>query len=410
MPFASATISAHRSETQRREPSPFRAEPSLGAEARHRLLPPHMPIDARIDAWATLAHKPIPQGALVLLLQSFGDPIAVLRASRTALRSFVSNAVVDRVLTPVPADRLAATRTWLDAPDHHLIAWDDADYPQALLDIGGAPAVLFHVGRRDLLNRISIAIVGSRNATPQGIENARAFAGTLADAGVTIVSGLALGIDAAAHEGAVDRVGSTIAVVGTGPDRVYPARNRELARAIAERGALISEYVPGTPARKENFPRRNRLLSGLSRGVLVVEATLSSGSLITARLAGEQGRDVFAIPGSIHSMFSKGPHKLIREGAKLVETANDVLVEIGITGSTQAAASTPSSGPKDGPHAKLLKAIAHDPVDLDMLIERTHMRLDEIQAALTELELDGHVAALPGGRWQRLESSSRTRA
>ena len=371
-----------------------------------------MSIDRRVDAWATLAQKALPQRALVALLRAFGDPISVLAATRAELRSIVSDAASDRVLAPLTAERSATTRAWLETAGHELIAWDDADYPRALLDIGDAPPVLFHIGRRDLLNRTSIAIVGSRNATPQGIENARAFAAALADAGVTIVSGLALGIDAAAHEGALRHAGSTIAVIGTGPDRVYPARNRALARAIAERGTLISEYPPGTPARKENFPRRNRLLSGLARGVLVVEATLSSGSLITARLAGEQGRDVFAIPGSIHSPFSKGPHKLIREGAKLVETAEDVLAEIGLSGPARAALSDASAddAPREPRLAALLEAIAHDPVDLDRLMERTHMRADEIQAALTMLELDGHIAALPGGRWQRLDAPSRTRA
>lgn len=371
-----------------------------------------MPIDARVDAWAVLAHKALPQRALFELLRAFGDPIAILGASRSALQARVTNAVIDRLMTPVAVDRLDATRAWLAAPDHNLIAWDDTDYPHALFDIADAPAVLFHVGRRDLLNRVSIAIVGSRNATPQGMENARAFAATLADAGVTIVSGLALGIDAAAHQGALHRAGSTIAVVGTGLDRVYPARNRELARAIAEHGTLLSEYVPGTPARRENFPRRNRLLSGLSRGILVVEATLSSGSLITARLAGDQGRDVFAIPGSIHSMFSKGPHRLIREGAKLVETADDVLIEIGMAAPARSATRIPApdDASQDPEQTALLEALAHDPADLDMLIARTHLRADEIQSALTKLELDGHVASLPGGRWQRLESPSRTRA
>ena len=370
-----------------------------------------MSIDAGVDAWATLAQKALPHRTIVELLRAFGDPIAVLRASRTQLKSVVPEAAVDRLLAPVAVDRLAATRAWLEAPAHNLIAWDDVDYPRALLDIGDAPPVLFHVGRRDLLNRTSIAIVGSRSATPQGVENARAFSAALSEAGVTIVSGLALGIDAAAHDGALHHAGSTIAVVGTGPDRIYPARNRTLALAIAERGTLISEYPPGTPARKENFPRRNRLLSGLSRGVLVIEATLSSGSLITARLAGEQGRDVFAIPGSIHSPFSKGPHKLIREGAKLVETANDVLAEIGVVSPPRDKTSVPNGDHivPDMQWAELFAAIAHDPVDLDMLIARTHMRADELQAALTALELDGRVAALPGGKWQRLDPASRTR-
>ena len=226
-------------------------------------------------------------------------------------------------------EALGATSRWLDDPSHHVVAWDDAHYPRALLDIGHAPPVLFFIGRREILNRPAFAIVGSRNATPQGKANAREFAQALASAGLTIVSGLALGIDAAAHEGALTTEASTLAVVGTGPDRVYPARNRDLARRIADAGGIVSEFLPGTPPRKENFPRRNRLISGLARGVLVVEATLSSGSLITARWAGEQGREVFAIPGSIHSPFAKGCHKLIREGAKLVETAQDVLDELG---------------------------------------------------------------------------------
>jgi DNA processing protein len=373
-----------------------------------------MPIDARVDAWATLALKGLPYRALFELLRALGDPVAVLRASRAQLQSIVHKAAVDRLLSPIVAERYAATRAWLDAPEHELIAWDDADYPRALLDIGDAPPVLFHVGRRDLLNRPSVAIVGSRNATPQGVENSRAFAAALADAGITIVSGLAIGIDAAAHEGALAHDGSTIAVVGTGLDRVYPARHRELARAIAVRGALLSEYPPGTPPLKENFPRRNRLLSGMVRGVLVVEATLSSGSLITARLAGEQGRDVFAIPGSIHSPFSKGPHKLIREGAKLVETAQDVLAELGGVGAgayAEAEAST-NDAVREPKQAALLDAIAHDPVDIDTLMARTQMPADEVQAALTALELDGKIAPLPGGRWQRVERApiSRTRA
>ncbi|HEY3178491.1 MAG TPA: DNA-processing protein DprA [Casimicrobiaceae bacterium] len=373
-----------------------------------------MSIDARVDAWATLALKALPQRALFDLLRILGDPAAVLNASRGELQSIVPKAAVDRLLSPVPSERYNATRAWLEASDHELIAWDDTDYPRALLDIGDAPPVLFHVGRRDLLNRPSIAIVGSRNATPQGIENSRAFAAALADAGITIVSGLAAGIDAAAHEGALDHDGSTIAVVGTGLDRVYPARHRALAHAIALRGALLSEYPPGTPPLKENFPRRNRLLSGLVRGVLVVEATLSSGSLITARLAGEQGRDVFAIPGSIHSPFSKGPHKLIREGAKLVETAQDIIGEIaGAAAAPFAAVETSTNNVVREPkHAALLDAIAHDPVDIDTLMARTQMPASDVQAALTALELDGSVASLPGGRWQRVDRApiSRTRA
>src|SRR6478609_6788960 len=288
-----------------------------------------MALDPRSLQWATLAHKALPQRALVALLRAFDDPGAILAAPAAQLARHVPADVVAAVAAPVDDNALTATQRWIDDPQHHVIAWDDGDYPRALLDIGHAPPVLFYIGSRVLLNRPALAIVGSRHATPQGRTNAREFAKALAAANLTIVSGLALGIDAAAHEGALGTESSTIAVIGTGPDRVYPARNRELAQRIAQSGGLLSEFLPGTPPRKENFPRRNRLISGLARGVLVVEATLSSGSLITARWAGEQGREVFAIPGSIHSPFAKGCHKLIREGAKLVETAQDVLDELG---------------------------------------------------------------------------------
>jgi DNA processing protein len=371
-----------------------------------------MPIDARIDAWAILAQKAIPSRTLVEVLRAFDGPAGALNATRAQLAARLPPAAVERMLAPPPAEALATTRDWLADPGHELIAWDDPDYPRGLLDLPDAPPVLYFVGRRELLARTALAIVGSRNATPQGIDNAQAFAGALSAAGVTVVSGLALGIDTAAHRGALDGAGSTIAVIGTGPDRVYPARNRELAHAIAERGAIVAEFPPGTPPRKENFPQRNRLLSGLARGVLVVEATLSSGSLITARLAGEQGRDVFAIPGSIHSPFSKGPHKLIREGAKLVETAQDVLEDLGLTPPSPVQARGAADSADSGPHAAVLRAMGHDPVDLDQLIARTSMTAQNLAAALTTLELDGCVAVLPGGRWQRTgaRGSSRTRA
>ena len=367
-----------------------------------------MPFDARIDAWAVLALKALPSRAMVEVLRAFGGPLETLAATRAELAAKLPPALVLRVLAPVAADALAATRAWLADSRHELIAWDDPDYPRQLLDLPDAPPVLYLVGRRELLARASIAIVGSRHATPQGVDNAKAFASVLSAAGLTIVSGLALGIDTAAHRGALDHAGSTIAVIGTGPDRVYPARNRDLAHAIAERGAIVSEFAPGTPPRKEHFPRRNRLLSGLARGVLVVEATLSSGSLITARLAGEQGRDVFAVPGSIHSPFSKGPHKLIREGAKLVETAQDVLEDLGLA--PPARADTDDTEDDDtGPQAAVLRAMGHDPVDLDQLIARTSMTAQNLAAALTTLELDGRVAAQAGGRWQRAGARARSR-
>ena len=364
-----------------------------------------MPLDSRSLAWATLAHKRLPQRALVVLLAELRDPQAVLDASAAVLARHVPPELAAAVRAPVPTAELDATIRWLDDPAHHLIAWDDSDYPRALLDLGHAPPVMFHLGRRDLLNRPALAIVGSRNATPQGRATARDFARALAEAGLTIVSGLALGIDAAAHEGALGTASSTVAFTGTGPDRVYPARNRDLARRIADTGSIVTEFVPGTPPRKENFPRRNRLISGLARGVLVVEATLSSGSLITARWAGEQGRDVFAIPGSIHSPFARGCHKLIRDGAKLVETAEDVLVELGLSQNTPSPPRAPLV-PSTNNEAWLLASLGYDPVTIDALVERAGRPADVIAAALVRLELDGLVAALPGGFWQRDRAKS----
>ena len=360
-----------------------------------------MALDSRSLAWATLAHKALPQRAVVALLRQFGDPARVLAASRAQLARTVAASVADLTLAPVDAEALASTERWLDHPDHHLIAWDDADFPRALLELGDAPPALFHMGRRELLARPAFAIVGSRHGTPQGLETARDFAQALGGSCFTIVSGLALGIDAAAHEGALATEGATLAVVATGLDRVYPARNRDLARRIAEGGALLSEHLPGTPPRKEHFPRRNRLISGLARGVLVVEATLSSGSLITARLAGDQGRDVFAIPGSIHSPFAKGCHKLIREGAKLVETAQDVLDELRGAGAQTCSPGATHAGMPRAHVGPVLAAMGYDPVSVDALVARMRAAPDAIVAELVTLELAGTVAALPGGFWQR---------
>lgn len=362
-----------------------------------------MPLDARAEAWARLALLRLPPEATTALLHSFGSAEAVFAAARPRLAAVTSPSFAARIVGPIEGGMLQATRQWLDHPAHQLLAWDDPDYPQALLTIPDAPPALFFMGRRELLNRPALAIVGSRHATPQGVDNAREFARALSEAGLTIVSGLALGIDAAAHEGALAGAGSTIACIGTGPDRVYPASHRRLAHTIAESGAMLTELPPGTPPLRHNFPLRNRLISGLARGVLVVEATLSSGSLITARLAGEQSRDVFAIPGSIHSPFSRGCHRLIREGAKLVETAQDVLDELGIDG---IATAPPQSDAPDAPassaHRAVVVALGGDPCDLDTLIARTHLAADAVAATLVELELDGQVAALPGGRWQRV--------
>ena len=266
----------------------------------------------------------------------------------------------------------------------------DAAYPQALLEIADPPTLLYVRGNVDLLRKRGLAMVGSRNATPQGLQTAENFAKALANKGLCIISGLALGIDAAAHRGALAGGGDTIAVIGTGSDRIYPA--------IVERGAVISEFPLGTPSIAANFPRRNRIISGLSRGVLVVEAAPESGSLITARLAGEQGREVFAIPGSIHSPVARGCHKLIKQGAKLVETANDVLEELGNFDTLTKPAEEISQNLED----PVLTALGHAPCSLDDLVEYTGQSADQLLPELLMLELSGQIATLPGNRYQRL--------
>ena len=361
-----------------------------------------MNVDSRAEAWARLQLSDVAPRPLVALLRAFETPEGVLAATPAQRRRHVPAAVADRFDIPPDAARVDAMLAWLSEPGHGLIAWGDPDYPAPLLEIGDPPPVFYCHGRRELLARPAFAIVGSRNATPQGCADAEAFAGAISAAGLAIVSGLALGIDAAAHRGGMGGAGGSIAVIGTGPDRIYPARNRDLAHELAVRGLVLSEFAVGTPPLKQNFPRRNRLVSGLSRGVLVVEATLSSGSLITARLAAEQGRDVFALPGSIHSPFSKGGHRLIREGAKLVETAQDILDELGIA--HEAAPSADPGGPVE-PDAALravMRALGHDPADLETLAARSALPIATLVGALTTLELAGRVACLPGGIWQRV--------
>jgi DNA processing protein len=276
----------------------------------------------------------------------------------------------------------------------------DTAYPKSLLEIPDPPLMLYAKGRIELLSANSIAVVGSRNATAQGISNAEKFSEVLSKAGFTIVSGMALGIDTAAHQGALRGSGSTVAVIGTGADIVYPARNHALAHMIAESGCILSEYALGTPALPANFPRRNRIISGLSKGVLVVEAAAQSGSLITARMAGEQGRDVFAIPGSIHSPLAKGCHLLIKQGAKLVESAQDILEEI----SCRKPAPVPAAA-QAVPDSPILAAMGFDPVDLDTLAERCGFDIASLHAELLTLELDGMVETLPGGTVRRLATT-----
>ena len=368
-----------------------------------------MIVDARVRAWVRLQSSGVPARWLVALLRAFGGPEAVLAANPSQRRRVVPPEIAQSLEAPDEVARFDATLAWLAADGHNLVAWDDADYPPSLLEIGDPPAALFCLGSRDLLRRPAMAIVGSRNATPQGRADAEAFAAALSSAGLTIVSGLAVGIDAAAHRGGLAHAGSSIAVVGTGLDRVYPAANRALAHDLAQRGLIISEYAPGTPARKHHFPRRNRLISGLARGVLVVEATLSSGSLTTARLAGEHGREVFALPGSIHSPFSKGCHKLLREGAKLVETADDILCELKLPPTRAAAAAgVEPEAEVDNTQRAILSALGYAPMNVDALATRCGLAPAAISAALTALELDGRVALVPGGLWQRLHGTTGT--
>ncbi len=346
------------------------------------------------------------------LLTAFGLPTQVFAAGSEALARVVPQPLA-RVLaasaSPAIEAAITATENWLaSSPAHALITLADDAYPQLLLATTDPPALLFAVGNLELLQRPALAIVGARHATRQGESNAESFAQSLARAGLAIVSGLAVGIDAAAHRGALhaldDGAGaSTIAVLGTGIDIVYPASNRSLARDIGERGLLLSELPLGTPPLAHQFPRRNRLIAGLSRGVLVVEAALRSGSLITARLAAELGREVFALPGSIHAPLSKGCHRLIKDGAKLVETAQDVLEELGLTSgprptSTSDAHSTSMSTPQQA----LLTALGHDPVDFDTLAARTGQAAGALTAMLLDLELAQQVERLPGNRYQRL--------
>jgi DNA processing protein len=295
---------------------------------------------------------------------------------------------------------LATAETWLEAPGHHILTLADDNYPRQLLEISDPPALLYVSGRADLLSRPSLAMVGSRHASAQGAANAERFARAFSDAGLVVVSGLALGIDAAAHRGALGGASGTVAVLGTGADIVYPAHNRALAREIAARGALVSEFPLGTQPLPAHFPRRNRLISGLALGCLVVEAAADSGSLITARLATEQGREVFAIPGSIHSPLARGCHALIKQGAKLVEGARDVLEELQLPAPAPATAA--AAAPADALAQRVLAALGHDPCAADVLAARCGLGAAELGAVLTKLELEGCITALSGGLYQRL--------
>lgn len=417
-----------------------------------------------LGAWLRLTLSPgVGNGTARSLLAHFGLPQAIFAQSEAGLRQCVSAAQA-RALANVPEgweNLLETTWRWLShaqpspeepglpataeraageagspAPERAIVTLADPRYPAALLQTEDPPLLLYLLGPKRLLaqgqplgGHRCLAVVGSRNPTAQGAENARLFARALRGAGLTIVSGLALGVDAAAHEGALDAAGeamaadtpATIAVVGTGLDRVYPRRNLQLAHRIATHGILCSEYPLGTPPLAGNFPKRNRIISGLSEGTLVVEAALASGSLITARMAAEQGREVFAIPGSIHAPQSRGCHALIRQGAKLVESAQDVLEELRVLPAGARASATPEgsggnrSNGAEGHHdgdgtttdesSGLLQALGYDPQSVDALVARTGRDAASLQVELLELELNGQVARLPGGLFQRVGSA-----
>jgi DNA processing protein len=336
------------------------------------------------------------------LLLAFGEPHLIYATPYASLAEVAGKALAERIHQGPDREALAPLLAWLENEQNHVVTLADGEYPQALLQIPDPPPLLYVKGRVELLNRPAMAVVGSRNATRQGVMNAETFSRCLSDAGLCVVSGLALGIDAAAHRGGLDGAASSIAVVGTGLDIVYPARNHALAHELAERGTLISEFPLGTAAKSANFPRRNRIICGLALGCLVVEAAPRSGSLITARLAAEQGREVFAIPGSIHSPVARGCHALIKQGAKLVESAGDILDELNWHVTATPAPGTPSPGSADHP---LLQWLDFDPVSIDALVARSGLTSDAVCAMLLQLELEGQIASLPGGLYQRIKQS-----
>lgn len=354
---------------------------------------------AELAGWLRLQHLPgVGPVAARALLARFGLPPDIFAAPFETLREVVPASVARAIVQPpkpVANSQLALTLQWLQRPGNAVLTLADAAYPPLLLEIADPPLLLYVRGRAELLSRPGVAIIGSRNASAQGMQNAAAFAQALSMAGLTIISGLALGIDTHAHEGGLRGEGGTVAVIGTGADLVYPRRNLDLAQRIAEQGCIVSEYALGLPAMPGNFPRRNRLISGLARGVLVIEAAAQSGSLITARLAGEQGRDVYALPGSIHSTLAKGCHALIKQGAKLVESADDVLQELQWLGGI---ATLPAAVEDEPP---LLAALGHDPHDADTLAARSGLAMGALMAELLALELAGRVERLPGGLFQR---------
>ncbi|WP_440996755.1 DNA-processing protein DprA [Arhodomonas sp. SL1] len=375
-------------------------------------MPSATPDTAALAAWLRLLRTPgIGPATYATVLDAFASPAAYLDAEASELRARGFNPALRDGVPGVDDPGVRSDLAWLAAADdHHLITRSDPAYPEQLASIADAPPLLFVVGDPTVLRRPQLAVVGSRKPTHSGSDNAREFARYLAECGLVITSGLALGIDAAAHRGALAGGGATVAVTATGADRTYPARHRDLAREIAANGAVVTELPTGTGVRREQFPRRNRLISGLALGVLVVEAGMHSGSLLTARHALDQNREVFAVPGSIHNPLARGCHALIRAGAKLVESAGDVFEELppmavtpSATPATREGASEEGSGaePLGDDYATVLDALEYDPVAFDVLTERTGLTADTLSSMLLILELRGHVIACAGGRYAR---------
>jgi DNA processing protein len=381
----------------------------------------------KLEAWLVLVRTPgLGPAALRALVGQHGDAVAALAALRRGRGGERLDAAARDWLRTPDADLLARDLDWLAAPDHSLLRFDEADFPPLLDEIPSPPAALFIAGDPSHLWRPQVAVVGSRAAGPGGLATATQFAGALAASGFTITSGLADGIDGAAHRAALAAGQVTVAVLGTGPDRVYPAKHRALAAEVVAQGTLVSEFAPGTSGRAEHFPQRNRIIAGLALGTLVVEAGLRSGSLITARLAGEAGRDVFAIPGSIHNPLARGCHQLIRSGAKLVETADEVIADLAPLAQVLGAKLrerlaipdnvTPKSGnvptgagvtlrDDDPDYARLRAALGHDPVAVDQLAERTGIAAASLSSMLLMLELEGEVVAGAGATYTRAPPS-----
>ena len=354
---------------------------------------------ARRELWEWLRFAHIPGASLC-------DKHRLLSRSASPGRSLKA-LDCDRQALASAAAWAAKGIDWLaQSGDHHIITLADTRYPSRLRAVSGCPLVLYVAGHAPALSEPQVAVVGSRNPTPSGQRHAARFARGLANCGLTVTSGLALGVDAAAHRGALESGGSSLAVCGTGLDRVYPRRNRDLARQITERGALVSEFPVTTPPRRAHFPQRNRVISGLSLGTLVVEATLKSGSLITARIAGDQGREVFAIPGSIDSPQSRGCHRLIQQGARLVECVGDIIEELaaGLAPFTNTGAASVGAAATREPCCPLLQHVGFEPVSVDELVARSGLTADRVSSMLLTLEVDGHVAACPGGHYVRLRS------